>query len=157
MRIKLQTEPPLPPLKAWLNIHSESTILQLKHSIRTKIEVIHNVVTSSSDLVLILDDFQLLDNIEIDVIRDGDCVSCVHSFPTFFLLSLSSYSIRKLNGPPKQVTPFSNGVFSNSHICVLDWPYAPPDRTWTTEGHRDLFVLRLELNPRFRIRIRIRI
>lgn len=78
MRIKIQTVPPLPPLKAWVGVQAEPTILHLKRTIRTQLDSLRTPAISDTDLLLLLDDFQLLDASPIDVIRDGDRVEYIN-------------------------------------------------------------------------------
>lgn len=83
MRLKLQAEPPFPPLKAWFpvptNIHS---INNLKSSLKSAFKVL-----TSFEFDLFLDDFELLDESVLDVLRDGDLVwyTCPSILPLFFL------------------------------------------------------------------------
>ena len=75
MRIKITAASPLPPLKAWFNIRSESSIKQLKHSLRAQIPQLQTSIHSDSDFHLQLDEFALLDNSDIDILRDGDSIA----------------------------------------------------------------------------------
>lgn len=74
MRLKLQTKPPLPEIKAWFAPHSDNvpaTIGELKYLISCQIP---SLQISGKDVLLLLDDFELLDDSPLDVVRDGDLI-----------------------------------------------------------------------------------
>ncbi|KAG6890193.1 hypothetical protein C0992_002850 [Termitomyces sp. T32_za158] len=74
MRLKLQTKPPLPEVKAWFCPHPDNvptTIAELKYSISRQIP---SLEISGKDVLLLLDDFELLDDSPLDVVRDGDLI-----------------------------------------------------------------------------------
>jgi hypothetical protein len=76
MRIRLRSSPPLAPLKAWFEI--PSTLLMDTNSITDlKREIHHRLLTSNetlrtSQIILELDDFELLDDSSLTVIREND-------------------------------------------------------------------------------------
>ncbi|KAJ8697734.1 hypothetical protein PTI98_004510 [Pleurotus ostreatus] len=79
MRIKIQTNNPLPPLKAWYATNSlegpNPTIADLKKQICTNVEGIRAAMKGkTAQLALTLDDFELLDASPLDVLRDGDLI-----------------------------------------------------------------------------------
>ncbi|KIM83320.1 hypothetical protein PILCRDRAFT_819569 [Piloderma croceum F 1598] len=79
MRLKLQTNPPLSPLKAWFPLPKSSpstllTINELKHHLCTHLPVLTKSCVHAKDIVLVLDDFELLDETEVGVLRDGDLI-----------------------------------------------------------------------------------
>lgn len=82
MRLKLQIEPPFSPLKAWFpvppHIHS---ILDLKFTLITNIKIL-----VATEIELFLDDFELLDETDVNVLRDGDLVRYAYSTCTLRLL-----------------------------------------------------------------------
>lgn len=85
MRIKLQTLPPLKSLKAWFQIPST---LSLEYSTIDDLKLCLPVTDTSEhhDLVLVLDDFELLGDTTLSVLREGDLVWYVCNL-------LSSYSL----------------------------------------------------------------
>jgi len=79
MRLKLQTNPPLAPLKAWFPLPDSSsptllTINELKHHLCTHLLVLTKSCVNAKDIVLVLDEFELLNETEVDVLRDGDLI-----------------------------------------------------------------------------------
>lgn len=74
MRIKLQSFPPLPTLRAWFSIHSATTVKELKSVLCQELPALQDGALNPEDIVLVLDDFDLLDFSPIDVIRDGDLI-----------------------------------------------------------------------------------
>jgi hypothetical protein len=82
MRLKLLTNPPLTPLKAWFPLPDSpsptlSTINHLKHQLCAHLPVLISARVRAKDIVLVLDEFELLEETEISVLRDGDLVWCV--------------------------------------------------------------------------------
>lgn len=93
MRVKLQTLPPLKPLKAWFQIPSN---LSLEHSTIDVLKLCLPVI-DSSDVVLVLDDFELLGDTTLSVLREGDliwyaCNLLCHSLPINYPRSVSRVS-----------------------------------------------------------------
>lgn len=75
MRIRIQTISPLPSLKAWFTLDSDSShwiIEDLKQSLCQKLTVLQDAEVQQRDLVLLLDEFELLNDSPIHVVRDGD-------------------------------------------------------------------------------------
>ncbi|KZT13197.1 uncharacterized protein LAESUDRAFT_754192 [Laetiporus sulphureus 93-53] len=74
MRIKVESAPPLPPVKAWFSTHSATTVLELKSVLCADLHALRDDGIQGQDIALVLDDFELLDASPIDVVRDGDLV-----------------------------------------------------------------------------------
>jgi hypothetical protein len=79
MRLKLQTNPPLSPLKAWFPLPDSlsptlSTINELKRHLCTHFPILSKSCITAKDIVLELDEFELLDETELGVLRDGDLI-----------------------------------------------------------------------------------
>ncbi|KAI0313247.1 hypothetical protein OF83DRAFT_1142260 [Amylostereum chailletii] len=79
MRIRISTSPPLPSLKAWFPINEketpeERTVISLKKLLCANVEALRNARVQSYEIALLLDDFDLLDETTLDVLRDGDLV-----------------------------------------------------------------------------------
>lgn len=75
MRIKILTTHPLPELKAWFTYDSReviSTVSDLKNAISSQFKLLRGYT-----LDFFLDDFEILDDSPIDVVRDGDLIWCV--------------------------------------------------------------------------------
>lgn len=80
MRLRIQTSPPLLPLKAWFPT-SVSTSSETQIVAELKISLLSVVNAGKAKLKLELDGFELLDSSPVkDVLRDGDlvCVSAAH-------------------------------------------------------------------------------
>ncbi|KAG6865384.1 hypothetical protein C0991_003087 [Blastosporella zonata] len=74
MRLRLQTKAPLPELKAWFAPHPDNvpaTVSELKLAICRQIPALR---AQEGSLLLLLDDFELLDDNPLDVVRDGDLI-----------------------------------------------------------------------------------
>ena len=78
MRLKLQTYPPLSPLKAWFPLPESLltllTIHELKHHLCTHLPVLIKSCVHAKNIVLVLDEYELLDETEAAVLRDGDLI-----------------------------------------------------------------------------------
>jgi hypothetical protein len=72
MRIRLSSEEP--HLKAWYNVSNVTHISQLKKALCADLKALSDGATVASELDLLLDDFELLDESSIDVLREGDLV-----------------------------------------------------------------------------------
>jgi hypothetical protein len=80
MRLKLQTNAPLSPLKAWFSLPEPpvlSTINDLKRHLCTHLPLLTESRIPAKDIMLVLDEFELLDDTDVGVLRDGDLVWCV--------------------------------------------------------------------------------
>lgn len=74
MRIKVESGPPLGPLKAWFIVPAVPSVQDLKEALCADIAALHERGTSVDDFTLVLEGFELLDNSAIGVIRDGDLI-----------------------------------------------------------------------------------
>lgn len=77
MRLRLQTLPPLPALKAWFIPDlpvAPSTIHNLKEAICQRVQVLQDGRIAERHIDLILDEFELLSDSPLAVVRDGDLV-----------------------------------------------------------------------------------
>ncbi|KAG6915042.1 hypothetical protein DXG01_013772 [Tephrocybe rancida] len=77
MRLRLQTKAPLPELKAWFSPHPDNTpatVAELKLAICQQIPALRAQEGLGNRLLLLLDDFELLDDNPLDVVRDGDFI-----------------------------------------------------------------------------------
>lgn len=91
MRIRLRSIPPLPSLKAWFELPSamlseESTIKDLKQEVARKLLNNEKDTVDAIHILLELDDFELLDDSSISVIRENDLLVCVrheHRDPSY--------------------------------------------------------------------------
>lgn len=77
MRVKVESVAPLPHVKAWFSAQALPTIYDLKTSLCSDLHAFKHASINAEDIVLILDDFELLDSSSIDVVRDGDLVMYV--------------------------------------------------------------------------------
>lgn len=86
MRVKVETVAPLPHVKAWFSTHAVPSILDLKTALCTDLLPLAHDRVRAGDILLLLDDFELLDASPVDVVRDGDLVVYVHSYSSPLLL-----------------------------------------------------------------------
>ena len=95
MRIRVQSSPPLSPFKAWYCPQNDNTILDLKTSICDVLPPLRDSNIEAHEISLLLDDFELFDNIPLDAVRDGDLVLCVINCFILFALLRSKPGSRK--------------------------------------------------------------
>jgi hypothetical protein len=77
-RIRLQSFEPLPLLRVWFLIPQNVVdIRSLKHAIFTHFSPLKDLGIQSTQLVLELDDFELLDDCSIDLVHEGDILMYV--------------------------------------------------------------------------------
>jgi len=76
MRIRIVTFDPLPPLKAWFDVDldNSSTIWDLKHAISTRVSALREARVTAEHLVLVIDDWELLTESRVGIVRDGEVV-----------------------------------------------------------------------------------
>ncbi|KAL6304079.1 hypothetical protein BKA93DRAFT_733737 [Sparassis latifolia] len=77
MRVKIESVAPLPTVKAWYSVHSTSSVSEMKARLCSELQPFHGRVRAQ-DIVLVLEDFELLDSSPIDVVRDGDLIVVRH-------------------------------------------------------------------------------
>ena len=92
MRVRVSTVAPLPQVKAWFPVevnarNSPGTVDSLKRELCTKIEVLRRSRVQSSGIALFLDDYELLGETSLDVLKDGDTIWYV---VTIFVVSFRS-------------------------------------------------------------------
>lgn len=86
MRVKIESVAPLPHVKAWFSAQALPTIHDLKISLCSDLFAFKHASIDAEDIVLILDDFELLDSSPTDVVRDGDLIMYVRlrfALPSF--------------------------------------------------------------------------
>jgi hypothetical protein len=79
MRLRIQTYNPLPDIKAWFIPDAQTapvSVYDLKELICLRFQALKARKISGKDLVLLLDDFELLNDSPFSVVRDGDLI-CV--------------------------------------------------------------------------------
>lgn len=103
-RIKVETESPLPPLRAWHLVQSP-TIAHLKSTLCST--VLPNY--SPHSISLSLDGFLLLDPTPADVLRDGDLLRSAAPRISFFLC-LTPCIARIQQSPPSVLAPSQKHV-----------------------------------------------
>lgn len=75
MRLKLSLIAPFPTSKVLLPVPADvSTVVQLKRHIRKSLSTVDGLTSSSRELVLEIDGFELLSGSEVGVIEPGDVV-----------------------------------------------------------------------------------
>lgn len=82
LRLRLQTSAPLPALKCWFSLPSNAGLNEfgtLKEHLCSELDVFTQADVSPSNLQLLLDDFELLDDSPLDILRDGDLLQIKRS------------------------------------------------------------------------------
>ncbi|KAG7440271.1 uncharacterized protein BT62DRAFT_1012929 [Guyanagaster necrorhizus] len=75
MRLRIQTDPPLPQLKAWFPFTDDVDIHGLKKSLCSTVQVLRDAKIKPGELTLELDGFELLDELASSgVVRDTDLI-----------------------------------------------------------------------------------
>jgi hypothetical protein len=80
MRIRILSESGqtnLPEIRSWFNVDREDSVASLKLSLCASVSAIRDAHIRPTELVLTLDDFELLDDSAINILRDGDLISYV--------------------------------------------------------------------------------
>ena len=86
MRLRIQTYNPLPDVKAWFNLDVQApslptSIYDLKETLCLRFQGLKAQSLSGQDLILLLDDFELLNDSPFSAVRDGDLI-CVKLSPS---------------------------------------------------------------------------
>lgn len=88
MRIKVASVPPLPSIHVWYSLPESTpasssraqekliTIQSLKQRLCADLGALHDARIHAEDILLLMDDFELLDSSGVDVLRDGDLIWC---------------------------------------------------------------------------------
>ncbi|EIW81990.1 hypothetical protein CONPUDRAFT_143565 [Coniophora puteana RWD-64-598 SS2] len=83
MRLRVTASPPLPALKAWFPIDISDdgirTIQALKDALCRDLGPLRDAGAKRGSIALLMDDFELLDDTQIGVLRDGDLVQITRS------------------------------------------------------------------------------
>lgn len=74
MRIRIQTQAPLPELKAWFVPDTLESVFNLKQALCQRVPALRAAQCHPKNLVLMLDGFELLDDSPFDAVRDGDLI-----------------------------------------------------------------------------------
>ena len=83
MRLRIQTFNPLPEIKAWFipDIQNATSVYNLKEALCSRLQALKDRKFSGKDLILLLDDFELLNDSPFSAVRDGDLI-CVRLSPS---------------------------------------------------------------------------
>lgn len=77
MRIRILSEfeqTNLPRIRSWFNVDREDTIASLKFSLCASVPSLRDAHVRATELALTLDDFELLDDSPVHILRDGDLI-----------------------------------------------------------------------------------
>ncbi|KAI9448477.1 hypothetical protein H4582DRAFT_2124482 [Lactarius indigo] len=74
IRVLAESQSGVPQVRSWFNIDQEDTVASLKYSLCASISSLREARVQAIELVLLLDDFELLDNTAVHILRDGDLV-----------------------------------------------------------------------------------
>ncbi|THG98611.1 hypothetical protein EW026_g3616 [Hermanssonia centrifuga] len=80
MRVKVESGPPLPSLKAWFIVSPVATIYDLKATLCAELPALREGRVAAKDISLSLDGFELLDDSHVEVVRDGDLLTIKQTF-----------------------------------------------------------------------------
>jgi hypothetical protein len=78
MRVRILSESEqqtnLPQIRSWFNVDKENTVASLKLGLCASVPALRDAQVRTTELVLTLDGFELLDDSSIHVLRDGDLI-----------------------------------------------------------------------------------
>jgi hypothetical protein len=77
MRIRILAQPEqanFPYIRSWFNVDKETTIASLKLSLCASVPALRDAHVRVTELIVLLDDFELLDDSPVHILRDGDLV-----------------------------------------------------------------------------------
>ena len=82
MRLRIQTYNPLPEIKAWFipDVQITTSVYDLKEALCLRFQALKARKFRGKDLILLLDDFELLNDSPFSAVRDGDLI-CVKLSP----------------------------------------------------------------------------
>ena len=82
MRLRIQTYNPLPEIKAWFipDVQITTSVYDLKEALCSRFQALKTHNFRGKDLILLLDDFELLNDSPFSAVRDGDLI-CVKLSP----------------------------------------------------------------------------
>jgi hypothetical protein len=90
MRVRILSESEqqtnLPQIRSWFNVDKENTVASLKLGLCASVPALRDARVRTTELVLTLDGFELLDDSSIHVLRDGDLIWYVERHIPFFPL-----------------------------------------------------------------------
>jgi hypothetical protein len=77
MRVRVQTDEPLPVLKFWFPLENGiDTIGDLKRALCSNVDVLKGI--GAAEIVLVLEEYAILDTSKVEsVLRDGELILCV--------------------------------------------------------------------------------
>lgn len=121
MRIRVLAEPQsgLPQVKSWFNVEQENTVASLKTSLCASISALREARVQAIELVLLLDDFELLDNAAVNILRDGDLVWYVEQHPNLSFCHLSTWSKLASSHAPYETEGGSSGRFTEEETPTV--------------------------------------
>jgi hypothetical protein len=84
MRVRLSASLGAEAIKAWFNVDTSTllTILDLKTKLCSSLDALRDLCLASTDVQLLVDGFELLDDSTVDVLREGDLIQCVVLMPS---------------------------------------------------------------------------
>lgn len=90
MRFRLTTKPPLPLVKAWYALSPTPglDVAALKTELCSRLPALHQHGVSPNQILLSIDEFELLDESELDVLKENDLVWYVLAMIAHGLLTL---------------------------------------------------------------------
>jgi hypothetical protein len=78
MRVRILSESEqqtnLPQIRSWFNVDKENNVGSLKLSLCASVPALRDAHVRSTELVLMLDGFELLNDSSIHILRDGDLI-----------------------------------------------------------------------------------
>lgn len=100
IRVLSESQSGVPQVRSWFNVEQGNTVASLKSSLCASIPALREARVQAIELVLLLDDFELLDNTTVHILRDGDLV-CLrrHTHPTKRKVEVADDAPRKRHRP----------------------------------------------------------
>jgi len=75
----------LPHVRSWFHVDKENTVASLKLSLCASVPALRDAHVRATELVLTLDDFELLDDSAVHILRDGDLIWYVERYISYCL------------------------------------------------------------------------
>ncbi|TFY83258.1 hypothetical protein EWM64_g753 [Hericium alpestre] len=123
MRVRVITSPPLPELKAWFSLATlaeDASVTILKDKLCKTLQALRDAGVCGQDTILSLDDFELLDESRIDILRDGDLI-CIRT---------------RLNVSKRKAAPGPDSPRKKLKPLAQDSPVRSTDRGLRTKSNK---------------------
>jgi hypothetical protein len=112
MRVRILSEfeqTNLPVIRSWFNVDRENTVTSLKLSLCASVPALRDAHVRAEELVLTLDDFELLNDSPIHILRDGDLIWYAEHVYIYHSID-GCNSLRRRMHLPKRRAEFTEGT-----------------------------------------------